>query len=87
MTTLRHCRLETDAEGIAWLTLDKDGSSANTLSSDMLQEAAAVLAQLEAAPPRGLVVRSAKRSGLTRSTRISPRGVFPLPIRPMTSAV
>ena len=71
MTTLRHCRLETDAEGIAWLTLDKDGSSANTLSSDMLHEAAAVLSQLETAPPRGLVVRSAKRSGFIAGADIN----------------
>ena len=69
--TLRHCRLETDAEGIAWLTLDKADASANTLGSEMLQEADEVLRRLEAAPPRGLVVRSAKRSGFIAGADIN----------------
>ena len=69
--TLRHCRLETDTEGIAWLTLDKADASANTLGSEMLQEADEVLRRLEAAPPRGLVVRSAKRSGFIAGADIN----------------
>ena len=68
---LRHCRLETDAEGIAWLTLDKADASANTLGSGMLREADEVLRRLEAAPPRGLVIRSAKRSGFIAGADIN----------------
>jgi 3-hydroxyacyl-CoA dehydrogenase/enoyl-CoA hydratase/3-hydroxybutyryl-CoA epimerase len=55
--------LDRDAEGIAWLTLDLPDSSANTLGRAVMQELDARLAELEAAVPRGLVVRSAKRSG------------------------
>ena len=33
-----HWKLETDADGVAFLTLDKAGTSANTLSSDVLLE-------------------------------------------------
>ncbi|MFM7708995.1 MAG: hypothetical protein ACKO9D_13465 [Gammaproteobacteria bacterium] len=44
--TLRHCRLETDAEGIAWLTLDKADASANSLGGDMMREADEVLRTL-----------------------------------------
>lgn len=69
--TLRHCRLETDAEGIAWLTLDKADASANSLGSDMMREADEVLRQLEAAPPKGLVIRSGKRSGFVAGADIN----------------
>ncbi len=43
--------------------LDKAGASANTLSEDVLIELDDVLAKLESDPPKGLVLRSAKRSG------------------------
>jgi 3-hydroxyacyl-CoA dehydrogenase/enoyl-CoA hydratase/3-hydroxybutyryl-CoA epimerase len=69
--TLRHCRLETDAEGIAWLTLDKADASANSLGSEMMREADEVLRQLEAAPPKGLVIRSGKRSGFVAGADIN----------------
>jgi 3-hydroxyacyl-CoA dehydrogenase/enoyl-CoA hydratase/3-hydroxybutyryl-CoA epimerase len=71
MTALRHCRLETDAEGIAWLTLDKADASANSLGSEMMQEADQVLRQLEASPPRGVVIRSGKRSGFVAGADIN----------------
>jgi len=45
-------KLETDAEGIAWLTLDKPGTSANVLSGSVLSELDALLAPLEQQPPR-----------------------------------
>jgi 3-hydroxyacyl-CoA dehydrogenase/enoyl-CoA hydratase/3-hydroxybutyryl-CoA epimerase len=71
MTALRHCRLETDAEGIAWLTLDKADASANSLGSEMMREADEVLRQLEASPPRGVVIRSGKRSGFVAGADIN----------------
>ena len=52
-----------DADGIATLTIDRPGSSANTLAQAVLLELEAVLATLHAAPPRGLIVRSGKGSG------------------------
>jgi 3-hydroxyacyl-CoA dehydrogenase / enoyl-CoA hydratase / 3-hydroxybutyryl-CoA epimerase len=56
-------KLERDAEGIAWLTLDKPGSSANVLSGSVLSELDGLVAELERQPPRGVVVLSAKKSG------------------------
>lgn len=53
----------TDGDGIVWLTLDKPGTSANVLSSDVLMELDAVLRPLTESPPRGVVVQSAKKSG------------------------
>ena len=52
---------ETDADGVAWLTLDKAGASANSLSREVMEELDAMLAELERAPPKALIVTSAKR--------------------------
>jgi len=59
----RNWSLEKDADGIAWLTLDKPGTSANVLSSGVLAELGGLLASLEKSPPRAVVVISAKKSG------------------------
>jgi 3-hydroxyacyl-CoA dehydrogenase/enoyl-CoA hydratase/3-hydroxybutyryl-CoA epimerase len=58
-----HWRTAVDGDGICWLTVDKAGAAANTLSSEVLNELAHELEALREAPPRGLVIESAKRSG------------------------
>src|SRR5262245_27965715 len=75
----RHWKLALDDAGIAWLAIDKAGASANTLSEEVLTEPNDVLAQLEGAPPKGVVLRSAKPSGLIAGADI---GEF----RPMVDA-
>ena len=62
--------LERDADGIAWLTLDKPATSANVLSSSVLIELDGVLAGLERQLPRALVVLSAKKSGFVAGADI-----------------
>src|SRR4030095_357876 len=54
---------ETDADGIVRLTFDKPGSSTNVLSRATLLALQSHVRALELAPPRGLIVRSAKSSG------------------------
>jgi 3-hydroxyacyl-CoA dehydrogenase/enoyl-CoA hydratase/3-hydroxybutyryl-CoA epimerase len=61
-TAYRHWRHEQDAQGLAWLTFDKTGESANTFSREALQELGAALEEIRLAGPRGLVVRSAKEN-------------------------
>ena len=56
-------RLERASDGIATLTIDRPGGSTNTLGQAVLLELEARLAELEAAPPAGLVIRSGKTSG------------------------
>ncbi|MGA3158626.1 MAG: enoyl-CoA hydratase-related protein, partial [Steroidobacteraceae bacterium] len=56
-------RLDRDADGIAWLTLDRPDKSANALSADILHELDAQLEALAGARPKGLVIRSGKKSG------------------------
>ncbi|MDB6089128.1 MAG: hypothetical protein JWN85_1912, partial [Gammaproteobacteria bacterium] len=53
----------TDADGIVWLSLDKPGTSANVLSSEVLVELDTLLRPLQHSPPRGVVVMSAKKTG------------------------
>jgi 3-hydroxyacyl-CoA dehydrogenase / enoyl-CoA hydratase / 3-hydroxybutyryl-CoA epimerase len=63
--------LERDSEGIAWLTLDKPGTSANVLSSGVLRELEALLQQLAPNPPAGVVVLSGKKSGFIAGADIN----------------
>lgn len=58
-----HWHLEEDGGGIAWLTFDKAGSNANSLSRPVLEELDQLLDALAAAPPRALVIRSGKAGG------------------------
>jgi 3-hydroxyacyl-CoA dehydrogenase/enoyl-CoA hydratase/3-hydroxybutyryl-CoA epimerase len=59
----RNWKAETDSDNLVWLSLDKAGSSTNVLSADVMAELDAVLDELAAQRPRGLIVRSAKESG------------------------
>lgn len=61
-TIAKHWRHEKDADGLVWLTFDKQGESANTFSKDALQELSLALDEIRAAAPKGLIVRSAKDS-------------------------
>ena len=60
---MNHWSLTRDDEHIAWLVFDQAGSGVNTLSDETLAEFDTALSELEASPPKGLVIRSAKSSG------------------------
>ncbi|QLQ24715.1 MAG: enoyl-CoA hydratase/isomerase family protein [Dechloromonas sp.] len=60
---LQHWRLDVDAEGITWATLDKAGESANSLSRAVMDELGAVLDELDRRPPKALIFRSGKSAG------------------------
>jgi 3-hydroxyacyl-CoA dehydrogenase/enoyl-CoA hydratase/3-hydroxybutyryl-CoA epimerase len=62
--------MERDAAGIAWLTLDKPGTSANVLSSGVLRELDAILEELKKNLPAGVVVLSGKKSGFVAGADI-----------------
>ncbi len=63
-------KLERDSDAIAWLTIDKPGSSANVLSGSVLSELDGLLAALDKDLPRGVVVISAKKSGFVAGADI-----------------
>jgi 3-hydroxyacyl-CoA dehydrogenase / enoyl-CoA hydratase / 3-hydroxybutyryl-CoA epimerase len=63
-------KTERDADGIAWLIIDKPATSANVLSGSVLAELDSELGALEREPPRGVVVISAKKSGFVAGADI-----------------
>lgn len=56
-------KLRREADGLAWLDIDCADSATNVLSAPVMAEFAAVLDALDAAPPRALVIASAKPAG------------------------
>jgi 3-hydroxyacyl-CoA dehydrogenase/enoyl-CoA hydratase/3-hydroxybutyryl-CoA epimerase len=56
----KHFHWETDKDGLAWLTFDKQGESTNTFSKEALNQLSACLDEIKAASPKGLIIRSAK---------------------------
>jgi 3-hydroxyacyl-CoA dehydrogenase / enoyl-CoA hydratase / 3-hydroxybutyryl-CoA epimerase len=60
-----------ESDGVGLLTLDVPGQSANTLSSTVLQQLDTVLQTIERTPPRGLVIRSGKKSGFIAGADIN----------------
>ena len=72
----RNFKLTRDDDGIAWLLFDREGTSANTLSEDVLVEFETVIAGLEQDRPAGIVIRSAKPSGFIAGADVNEfRGV------------
>ncbi|HUN69234.1 MAG TPA: 3-hydroxyacyl-CoA dehydrogenase NAD-binding domain-containing protein [Burkholderiales bacterium] len=59
---MKHFRWEKDAQGLVWLTFDKQNESANTFSRDVLEELLAALDEIAALKPKGLIIRSGKDS-------------------------
>jgi 3-hydroxyacyl-CoA dehydrogenase/enoyl-CoA hydratase/3-hydroxybutyryl-CoA epimerase len=57
---VQHWHWDQDGDGLAWLTFDKQGESANTFSKEALHQLSAALKEIHAASPRGLVIVSAK---------------------------
>ncbi|MGD9839178.1 MAG: 3-hydroxyacyl-CoA dehydrogenase NAD-binding domain-containing protein [Afipia sp.] len=72
----RNFKLTRDEDGLAWLLFDREGTSANTLSEEVLVEFETVIAALEQDRPAGIVIRSAKPSGFIAGADVNEfRGV------------
>ena len=63
MEGVSHWHLETDAENIAWLHADNQGTHTNVLSADVLVQFEQFLVELKSQKPRGLVILSDKKNG------------------------
>src|SRR6056297_684416 len=59
----RHWQLAWDDSGTAWLLLNRQGSSVNTLNAEAFDELSDILNNLTEEPPAALVIRSAKPTG------------------------
>jgi 3-hydroxyacyl-CoA dehydrogenase/enoyl-CoA hydratase/3-hydroxybutyryl-CoA epimerase len=65
-----HWKLTLDGDQLAWLAFDRAGETANTFSSAVLRELGRVVDHLEAMPPRGLAILSAKANGFAAGADI-----------------
>jgi 3-hydroxyacyl-CoA dehydrogenase/enoyl-CoA hydratase/3-hydroxybutyryl-CoA epimerase len=70
--------LEIDADRVAWLTFDKPGASANSLSRAAMEELDERLREIEQQRPAGLVIRSGK-SGFIAGADVSEFGQVSAP--------
>ncbi len=68
---LKNWQVTQDDQNIAWACLDKPGSSANVLSSDVLAELGQLLAAWSASPPAGVVLYSGKEKGFIAGADIT----------------
>ncbi|HET6565510.1 MAG TPA: 3-hydroxyacyl-CoA dehydrogenase NAD-binding domain-containing protein, partial [Xanthomonadales bacterium] len=57
----KHWRLESDQDGITWLTLDRAGENTNSLSREVLTELELIVDALAKQQPRGLIIQSGKK--------------------------
>ena len=67
---LKHWKLETDAQNLAWLWFDRAGSATNTFATEALKELGQVIDHLAAMPPKGLAILSAKENGFAAGADI-----------------
>jgi len=71
---MKHWTVTREPDGFAWLTFDKAGAAANTLSAEVLAELNAVLDELDRQPPRALAIRSGKATGFIAGADIDEFG-------------
>ncbi len=62
-SNFKHWRLEKDQEGIAWLSIDRQGEATNTLGEEVISELNQMLDDIEIDLPKGLVLQSGKENG------------------------
>jgi 3-hydroxyacyl-CoA dehydrogenase/enoyl-CoA hydratase/3-hydroxybutyryl-CoA epimerase len=70
-TVANHWTLDRDADGVAWLTLDRQDAPANSLSEQVMRELAVQVAALAQNLPRALVILSGKTNGFVAGADIS----------------
>ena len=59
-TKFKHWKLTTDIDKVLWLSIDREGESANSLSLEVLSELESIVNELETNAPAGLVLQSGK---------------------------
>jgi len=59
-TPFKNWKLSTDIDNVLWLSIDREGESANSLSMEVLSELETIVEELETNAPAGLVLQSGK---------------------------
>ena len=60
-TLFKNWKLSTDIDNVVWLSIDREGESANSLSMEVLSELETIVEGLETNVPAGLVLQSGKK--------------------------
>ena len=60
---MKHWKIEREQDGLAWLTLDREGAAANALSAEVMNELGQALDELDKTSPKALIIRSGKAAG------------------------
>jgi 3-hydroxyacyl-CoA dehydrogenase / enoyl-CoA hydratase / 3-hydroxybutyryl-CoA epimerase len=63
VNTYQHWSIDKDTDGVAWLTIDRNDSTSNSLNEPVLRELASILSLLEQSSPTALIIRSGKSTG------------------------
>ena len=66
----KHWKLSVDTDNLAWLRFDRAGSATNTFSTEALRELGKIVEHLQAMPPKGLAILSAKDNGFAAGADI-----------------
>jgi len=69
--TYQHWRYEVTDDGIGWLCLDKQDSSTNVLSREVLSEFERIVENLRTKLPSGLIIHSGKENGFIAGADIN----------------
>jgi 3-hydroxyacyl-CoA dehydrogenase/enoyl-CoA hydratase/3-hydroxybutyryl-CoA epimerase len=67
----RRLSLKAAGDGIAWLLIDREDTAVNTFDAVFFEELGEALAAIEAAPPKALVIRSAKPAGFAMGADVN----------------
>jgi 3-hydroxyacyl-CoA dehydrogenase/enoyl-CoA hydratase/3-hydroxybutyryl-CoA epimerase len=67
----KHWRMETDAEGILWLTFDRQGASVNAMNREVFDEFSRVIDDIAQQSPKAVVLLSGKSKGFIAGADIT----------------
>lgn len=69
--TYQHFKLQTDSQKILWLSIDRAGASANSLSYEVFEELNLILDDIRQSDPIGVIIVSGKAKGFVAGADIS----------------
>lgn len=69
--TYKHWRLNTDADNILWLTIDRENASVNSLNREVFEEFDHILDAVIKQSPAGIIIQSGKAKGFVAGADIT----------------
>lgn len=80
MTNYKHWEINTDADGIVWLGMNRNNATVNTIDNSVLDELNSVLQEIsQITNAQGLIIHSLKRKGFIAGADVNVFGAFENP--------